>query len=298
MTPKQLLSTFWNTQGFFTEVLAVFILVFFVLLFKMLITAFKVKGTKIILPLGFSLITFLMYVQLWASSKYLFNTPQTPLVNPIFVLLQSFLQGYKLGNGLNPSSFKPLYNGVPYLIGGQLLGFIFAISLFLVLFIPIKYYLAKINPKYQDIKKMTIFEVFHRDDKTLVGFSIKESIFLIIFTVSVGFAFYIKPTEFGTTKYDLLIVSTVIIFILLFFSSYFGYFAFLIYLDWFIAVLNFIENLKTKCNLQIVQSDFRLSFTSLFQMLITTVLTIIIPIIVGAIVIAIFANTKGDGVNF
>ncbi|UUM20138.1 MULTISPECIES: MAG4940 family membrane protein [unclassified Mycoplasma] len=300
MTPKQLLSVWWSSQGFFAEALASFLLVFLVLIFIFLTKAFKIKHQKLFLSATFTLATFVMYIQVWSASKYSFNSSPTPIGNPIFVFMQSVLQGFKFRG--RTYSFDYQYKGIAYLIAGEFFGFILALGAFLVLFCPMKRYLSKINTKNKEIKSLTLIDVFKKEEPTVLGYALKEAIFIIIFCFALGYIFYIQNPQYGLSNYDVIVALSVVVFVLILVSSYFGFFAFNIFIDLFISAINLIYGIfATKTNIHAIkkpnfyQNDYSIYS---FHMLISSALTIVIPFIVSFISIGIYQLTKGDGLNF
>ncbi|VEU74341.1 Uncharacterised protein [Mycoplasmopsis citelli] len=310
MTPKQLISTWWSTQGFFVEVLASFLLVFLVLLFMFIAKAFKIKWKNMFLSLAFTLATFVMYIQVWASAKYAFNNSPSPIGNPIFVLMISILQGHSKAQGLvRGYSFTWQYKGIAYLIFGEFFGFLLAITCFLVLLNPMKKYLSKINPHLENVKSIKLIDIFKKEDCTLIGYSVKETIFLFVFCTLLGYVFYIQKPQYGATNFDAVLALSIVVFVLLAISSYFGFFAFNIFIDLFVSGVNFfsetsIFNSKTKEASEdwtlLKESKFKqkINLIYIYQMLISSSITIIAPIVISFISIGIYQLSGGDGLNF
>ncbi|WP_027120758.1 MAG4940 family membrane protein [Mycoplasmopsis lipofaciens] len=295
MTTRQLLLTKWNTSGFIYEFLAVFTLVFFIFIWLLLARMLKKEKNKIFIVNGYILATFLMFILPWASSTYISQSPANPLINPMFVILQSILQSYDVNT---MTIGQPLINGILYLISGQLLGGISGFATFCLFFILIKKYLLNHN-QYGEI--LSILRIPHFFKKTeefnLVGHTIKEICLIAFFISSVPFVFYINEPFYGVNIFWKHIMALAVIWLILFTASFFGFFAFhLIFplIEFIESTYIFIfESKNSKKQLQnICVINKKQYLIVIYKLTIAIFLSIVIPIIIGYSILGISQISK------
>lgn len=223
MTPKQLLSVNYSYDGFIYEFLSTFLLTLFIMIWTYFSKIRKnQKNNRIFLTSGYVLGTFLAFVIPWAWSFFISGSNANMLGNPIFVLLQSVLQGITIKPAFN---FSPIFNGVFYLIGAQISGGIIGFICFIGLFYLNKW-LLKNNEDVENLQNLHLQDLFVKSPKCLIRFSIKEAIFIFAFTIITPFLFYINNVYYGTSTWVKLIFMLIFIWFILFISSFFGFFCF------------------------------------------------------------------------
>ncbi|QJR43857.1 MAG4940 family membrane protein [Mycoplasma miroungirhinis] len=308
MTPNQLLTKSWNKTGFMYEFIAVYTLIFFVALWVFFAKLNKKENNKLYMTLGFTLATFLMFVIPWSWSYFLANRRSFALANPIIVLLQAMLQGADIIK----KSFNPIFSGIWYLIGGEILGGIAGFITFIPLFYLLKHYFKDIEKYSENLKEITLLNIFKINSKAnnnIKIFPIKEAIFISLFTATVPFLNYIHQVNYGATTFDKMFLILIVVAFTIYISSYFGYYAFHIFFSFMNLVLSIIyvlSNLiKYVWNLKVNKVNDKTKLINwkkniiqdTWSFLITSSLTIVIPLIFGSIVAQVLIHS-GAGLNF
>ncbi|QSF13552.1 MAG4940 family membrane protein [Mycoplasma sp. Mirounga ES2805-ORL] len=305
MNTKQLLEASWNKIGFIYEFLSVFTLIFFSLMWILFAKLLKKQNNKIFIASGFTLATFLMFVLPWAYSFIFAKKQSFALLNPLIVIIQSTLQGFDSVD----KTWHPIYKGSGYLIGGQLLGGLLGF----VFFVPFYWLIKRLyidSLEYGEIvREWKIKNILKQDskaNKTWWVFAIKEAIFISLFVSTVPMVNYISTSFYGLNNFTIMLTTLILIWFILFASSFFGFFAFHIVFPLITLILtistyvfNVIQTTRVKqkdskkeCKLELIEVA-----TSLYQFMVCVFLTIIIPIIFGHVFLLISENT-GIILNF
>ncbi|MBU4689884.1 MAG4940 family membrane protein [Mycoplasma zalophidermidis] len=297
MTPKQLLSTNWSSTGFLYEFLATFTLVFFTMIWMFIAKLTKKDKNKIYMTFGLTFVTFLMFVIPWSWSHFLSSKASMPLANPLIVILQAMLQGIDIKN----HSISPIFSGVSYLIGAQILGGVCAFILFTPLHFLMRNYFIKHHSEY-DAKNISLLRIFQNNEdcnSNVFKFTIKEFIFISLFVTTVPLLSYISQVNFGTNGYDKMIITILVIWFTLYLSAFFGFYGFHLYFSFMnlvtSVILIIIVALK-KLNDQKRESMFLLKRSSI-NFSIILIFTFAIPIIFALIIFGI-TNISSSTLNF
>ncbi|MCT4469557.1 MAG4940 family membrane protein [Mycoplasma sp. HS2188] len=292
MTPKQLLSTKWNTTGFMYEFIAVFTLIFFVSLWIFLANINKKQNNKLYMTFGFTFATLLMFVIPWSWSFFLSSRRTFALANPIVVLLQSILQGIDVSR----KTFSPIFDGVGYLILGEMLGGLSGFILFIPIFYLLKFFF-KDNENIKNTNLINIFNIGNKANKHPGYFAIKEAIFISLFTACIPLLNYINQTSYGATHWDKTLITIAVVGFTIYISSHFGYYAFHI----FFTIMNLVLSLVDIIRVSFKKTKMKIQLQHLYQGLwsssIVTVLSGLIPIVFGLLIVWITKNS-GAGLNF
>ncbi|MBU4691217.1 MAG4940 family membrane protein [Mycoplasma zalophi] len=296
MTPKQLLAKSWNSTGFMYEFIAVYTLIFFVTLWIFFAKLNKKENNKLFMTLGFTFATFLMFIIPWSWSFFLSDRRSFALANPIVVLLQAMLQGVDV----TKKTFEPIFTGIWYLIGGQLLGGLAGFITFVPLYCLLRNFFKDVE-KYSDslkeISLLNTFKINNKANNNAKYFAIKEAIFISLFTTTVPLLNYVNQTNYGATPYDKMFLTLAVIAFTIYISSYFGYYAFHI----FFTFINFIMTVIFALYQLIKKQKKLINKTNIIKdswsFAITSSLSITIPLIFGLIVAQITINS-GAGINF
>ncbi|MGZ9755428.1 MAG4940 family membrane protein [Mycoplasma sp. 246B] len=290
MTAKQLLSTYWNKSAFLFEFFASFTLVFFILLWLLIKYMHKPKNEKLFNTIGFTLATFLAFIIPWALSYFTANVPAFPQLNPLSVILQTRLQGFSISTG----EAGTLDKGVYYLIGGQFSGAFGGLIVFAGIFFLVKNSLSKSKEYkeiFQTLQIWDLLKVRHPYNESWWKYIIKEFIFITTFVIIVPMLGYINDTNYGTNPYFKLFITLIVVWIFLFISSFFGFFAFDIVFNviaYLLIVIEILYHLKSiKSNDQKTKQIKQLMLLETIKITTTLLFTVIIPLIYGIVAVEI-----------
>lgn len=295
---KGMLKNSWNSDSFVVELVALLFLTFFVLIWKWIADAYIRKNKNLFLASTWTLTTFLMIVLSWANSHYLTNSSPTPIGNPIVIFGHIFLQAFNantssLGNNANFGEIH--YQGIFYLLGGEFIGFILGFFLFFVIFLGIK---KLKKPKFALFCNVTFEELFKIEADNSIYYAVKEIIFIAIFSICLLFIPYINTTAYSTSLFYNRLILIVAIFFMIYLSSYFGFFAFNLFIALLFHLINLIMIFKKerKNNQQIKNIALQNKFL-IINVLTLVIVSIIIPMLVAIIAVQI-AITKGIKLTF
>ncbi|TDV24349.1 hypothetical protein BCF59_0310 [Mycoplasmopsis mustelae] len=291
MTPRKLLLVFWNQSGFLFEFFGSFTLVFFVLIWILIKFIQKPKNDKFFTTLGFTAATFLAFIIPWALSYFTSQSRATPFINPVNVILQSKLQSFNIRNS---EQVAETYKGTFYLIGGQFAGGLSGFLIFSLLFYLIKRSLLKNEECKENIQTLQIWDILkvpHNINNSWWKYLIKEFVFISIFVVVVPMINYIENAEYGTNGIWKLVITLIIVWIFLFISSYFGFFAFDIVFN-VIAYILFLIEVLYKWNNKNLKNIKNVIILEHIKISIVIIFTILIPFIYGTIAIEIAKSVK------
>nr|VZR97182.1 hypothetical protein MF5295_00183 [Mycoplasma feriruminatoris] len=288
-TPGEALRTFFNPTVFGFEILAVFLLVFLVLTFKLIAILLKKQHNKIFLSTSFTIATSLAFFLPFAFASIGAKTSIAPFLNPLIVFFRAVFIGFgKSGQENNQLVGHILYNGIFYILSAQLIGVILSIVMFYLLFYSIK----KTNSKkieYQFLNNLTFREFFKSSsDLTIIGFSIKEFVFITLLISVLPFISAIDIAIYRFDQFAIILIELLFIWTILFISSFFEFFSFHLafpFIDIIFKTLDIIFK-KSPSSLDIKQYLFEL-----LRFFLVVVFSIIIPIIIGFISILIKIKT-------
>ncbi|ENY68723.1 Hypothetical protein, predicted transmembrane protein [Metamycoplasma auris 15026] len=293
-TPAKVLNTYFNATVFFFEILAVFLLVFFVLSWKLIAIILEKNENKIFLTVGFVLATFIAIMLPIGFSTIGSRNPVHVSINPLVVIFNSFLLGYgasgqtPLKNGWIGS---PILKGIPYLIGAQILGGLLGLIFFYMFFKMYKF-VNKNNTNKEDIQALSFLFIFEsKTNLTLGKFVIKESFFITLLMVLFPFAGMINTATYSSNHFQIHLVQLVVIGIVILISSFFDFFSFHLAFPIIELIIRTIGYSKLEKKERKNQTKNYLM--QWIKFLIVVCLTIIIPILIALTTVAIKIQTKG-----
>ncbi|WP_025755574.1 MAG4940 family membrane protein [Mycoplasmopsis cricetuli] len=273
MTNFEKLNTFYDANVFSIEFIGSLFLTFFVFMAKYFVI--KTKKGNIFLAISYTSSVVISIVFTWTISRFLMRVESSAYLNPINVIVQSFIQGItKNLNGL------PLINGIWYLLGAQLLGslvavfFLFFATLFLEWYLNVNqkkfymffmFFISKTNDNKNE--NITFYDLFKSEKVASLKHFIKELFFISIFILLVPFIGYINDIKFQVNNYNKTFIMTVIVGIILIFSSKFNFFMFSIWINLVYLIVRLIFKKITKN--EIINFLSSLSLTIFLSMLIS-----------------------------
>ncbi|WP_027334508.1 MAG4940 family membrane protein [Mycoplasma elephantis] len=281
-TPGEALRTFWNESVFIFECLSVFILIFCVFIWMFIAKLSNKQNNKLYLSTGYLFSTSLSFFIPWGISKIWSKLPVYPMLNPIIVIFNSFIRGFgKSGQtkGMQGLIGQPILNGMSYIFFAQLLGGLIAFLLFISIFLLIKKIYMNHKKYCYILYKMNILSFFEKENKLRIfSFSVKEFIFILLFTSTVPFIAMIDKANYDINDFEIKLIELLCIFFIIYISSFFNFFAFHLFFSFIYFVINTICYLKNKRHNLL---------NSFYEFIIVLILTIIIPIIIAFIAIGI-----------
>ncbi|EIN15440.1 Hypothetical protein, predicted transmembrane protein [Mycoplasmopsis agalactiae 14628] len=290
--PGSALRRYWNPTAFAFEFITVLFLVFFVFTWMFLSFLSKKNKNKIFLSVGYTIATALAFFLPWAFASIGSKLPVYPMLNPLVVIFQSFLRGFgKTGQvvGNNGLIGAPLWQGLPYIFGAQILGGFVGFALFIGLFYSFKL-MFKSNSDYEWLKSFGIAGLFAKEHQMTLGkYSLKEAIFITMLIALLPFSAMIDTTNYQLNHFQIKLIEILIVGIIIFISSYFDFFAF--HLIFPLIELVIKTALLVESNSDNKKENTKAYLQSLYKFLIVLGLTIIIPIIIAFIAVAIKSKT-------
>ncbi|CBH40751.1 MAG4940 family membrane protein [Mycoplasmopsis agalactiae] len=290
--PGSALRRYWNPTAFAFEFITVLFLVFFVFTWMFLSFLSKKNKNKVFLSVGYTIATALAFFLPWAFASIGSKLPVYPMLNPLVVIFQSFLRGFgKTGQVVGNSGLigAPLWQGLPYIFGAQILGGFAGFALFIGLFYSFKL-IFKNNADYEWLKSFGLAGLFAKEHQMTLGkYSIKEAIFITMLIVLLPFSAMIDTTNYQLNHFQIKLIEILIVGIIIFISSYFDFFAF--HLIFPLIELVIKTALLVKSNSENKKENTKAYLQSLYKFLIVLALTIIIPIIIAFIAVAIKSKT-------
>ncbi|MCE6056484.1 hypothetical protein J7889_02670 [Mycoplasmopsis agalactiae] len=290
--PGSALRRYWNPTAFAFEFITVLFLVFFVFTWMFLSFLSKKNKNKVFLSVGYTIATALAFFLPWAFASIGSKLPVYPMLNPLVVIFQSFLRGFgKTGQVVGNSGLigAPLWQGLPYIFGAQILGGFAGFSLFIGLFYSFKL-MFKNNADYEWLKSFGLAGLFAKEHQMTLGkYSIKEAIFITMLIALLPFSAMIDTTNYQLNHFQIKLIEILIVGIIIFISSYFDFFAF--HLIFPLIELVIKTALLVKSNSENKKENTKAYLQSLYKFLIVLALTIIIPIIIAFIAVAIKSKT-------
>lgn len=239
MREQIILSKWFNANVFATEFSIVLGMVLFVFLWALAVKIFKYKRVALVNSFGFALSFLIAAVIPWGTSRIIYPEGLTTFINPISVLTQSILRASKhvpkFGLGI-------AYQGIFYIIGAQLLGAIAGYVLFTGIF-----YFIKSTKNHETLNEVnSVMDLLKFTDALTIRKNIIKEIFFIgLFATTLSWLPFINPAQFGSNHFWVILVSTIIVFALIFMSSPFNGFAFHLafpLLSGIDAIINLIKN--------------------------------------------------------
>ncbi|MCE6061750.1 hypothetical protein J8A71_02460 [Mycoplasmopsis agalactiae] len=290
--PGSALRRYWNPTAFAFEFITVLFLVFFVFTWMFLSFLSKKNKNKVFLSVGYTIATALAFFLPWAFASIGSKLPVYPMLNPLVVIFQSFLRGFgKTGQVVGNSGLigAPLWQGLPYIFGAQILGGFAGFALFIGLFYSFKL-MFKNNADYERLKSFGLAGLFAKDHQMTLGkYSLKEAIFITMLIALLPFSAMIDTTNYQLNHFQIKLIELLIVGIIIFISSYFDFFAF--HLIFPLIELVIKTALLVKSNNENKKENTKAYLQSLYKFLIVLALTIIIPIIIAFIAVAIKSKT-------
>ncbi|MCE6115340.1 MAG4940 family membrane protein [Mycoplasmopsis agalactiae] len=290
--PGSALRRYWNPTAFAFEFITVLFLVFFVFTWMFLYFLSKKNKNKVFLSVGYTIATALAFFLPWAFASIGSKLPVYPMLNPLVVIFQSFLRGFgKTGQVVGNSGLigAPLWQGLPYIFGAQIIGGFAGFALFIGLFYSFKL-MFKNNADYEWLKSFGLAGLFVKDHQMTLGkYSIKEAIFITMLIALLPFSAMIDTTNYQLNHFQIKLIEILIVGIIIFISSYFDFFAF--HLIFPLIELVTKTALLVKSNSENKNENTKAYLQSLYKFLIVLALTIIIPIIIAFIAVAIKSKT-------
>lgn len=290
--PGSALRRYWNPTAFAFEFITVLFLVFFVFTWMFLSFLSKKNKNKVFLSVGYTIATALAFFLPWAFASIGSKLPVYPMLNPLVVIFQSFLRGFgKTGQVVGNSGLigAPLWQGLPYIFGAQILGGFAGFALFIGLFYSFKL-MFKSNADYEWLKSFGLAGLFAKDHQMTLGkYSLKEAIFITMLIALLPFSAMIDTTNYQLNHFQIKLIELLIVGIIIFISSYFDFFAF--HLIFPLIELVIKTALLVKSNSENKKENTKAYLQSLYKFLIVLALTIIIPIIIAFIAVAIKSKT-------
>ncbi len=290
--PGSALRKFWNPTAFAFEFLTVLFLVFFVFTWMFLSFLSKKNKSKIFLSVGYTIATALAFFLPWAFASIGSKLPVYPMLNPLVVIFQSFLRGFgKTGQVVGDNNLigSPLWQGMPYIFGAQILGGFAGFALFIGLFYSFKA-MFKTNVDYEWLKSFKLSNLFTKEHHLTLGkFSAKEALFITMLIALLPFSAMIDTTNYQLNHFQIKLIELLVVGIIIFISSYFDFFAF--HLIFPLIQLVIKTALLVKSNNENKNENLKAYLQSLYRFLIVLALTIIIPIIIAFIAIGIKSKT-------
>ncbi|WP_043645662.1 MAG4940 family membrane protein [Mycoplasma putrefaciens] len=289
-TPGEALRTTFDATVFSFEIIAVFLLVFFVLAFKLIAIALKKDHNKLFLSTCLVFATALAFFLPYALASIGSKTSISVFLNPLIVFFRSVFIGFgKSGQASNNLTGSILLTGVPYILAAQLIGGILGFTAFSLFF----YAFKKTNQhkiEYQFLNKITLRSFFNSTSElSMLGFSIKEFVFISALVIIMPF---ISSIDLGIYRFDqfgIILIELFVIWIILLFSSFFEYFSFHLFfpsLEIIFKTITFISLDK-----QLKQQESKNYLNQLFRFVIVLVFSIFIPMIIAFISILIKIQT-------
>lgn len=292
-TPRRVLDSSFNATVFTFEIIAVFLLVFFCLVWKLIAVILKKNENKIFLTLGFVLATFISILVPIGLSAIGSRNPIHLMINPLIVIFNSFLLGYG-ASGQTPLAKgilgQPIVKGIPYLIGGQILGGLFGLLFFYIFFCLYKF-VNKKNLEQNKTNELTFLSLFANKSNLSIGrFVVKESFFILLLMLLFPFIGMINTATYSSNHFQLHLAQLVVIGVIILISSFFNFFAFHLIFPIIEIIMQSIIYLKLdKEQRNKEKKNYLMQWTKL---LIVILLTILIPIIIAFICIAIKIQTR------
>ncbi|PZW01456.1 MAG4940 family membrane protein [Metamycoplasma auris] len=293
-TPKKVLDLQFNATVFSFEIISVFLLVFFVLSWRLIAIILKKNESKIFLTVGFVLATFLSIFVPIGLSTIGSRNPVHIMGNPMIVLFNSFLLGYG-ASGQTPLKKgwigSPVYKGIPYLIGGQLLGGLLGLIFFYMFFWMYKIVNNK-NTNKNELQKLNFLSIFENNSNLGFGkFILKEGFFITLLMVLFPFAGMINTATYSSNHFQIHLVQLVVVGMVILISSFFDFFSFHLAFPMIELIIKSIAYFKLEKNQRINQiKSYMMQWAKL---LVVIVFSVLIPIDIALATVAIKIKTGG-----
>lgn len=265
MTAKKALSVWFNQMVAVSEFGGTYFLTFFVL-FVIFITKKTKNKNKLLTSLLYTLITFISIVLFWALARPISRDFPISYINPINVIFDTIIE--KMNSSGNINAFK----GLTYILGFQALGTTAGFLTFYGLYALLRW---TQNSYFENLPKLSFKEItFINYNEKTSGFAIKELIFIFLFAITIPFMARVNPVTSGLLLIHVVMINMVILFVILYLSSYFNFYAFHIFIAAGFCILNLMLD-KKNAGKNLAHFGISLGYS------------IIIPSIIGIITFAI-----------
>ncbi|WP_434323681.1 hypothetical protein V2P53_03860 [Mycoplasma capricolum subsp. capricolum] len=289
-TPGEALRTFFNPTVFGFEILAVFLLVFLVLVFKLIAILLKKQHNKLFLSTSFTIATALAFFLPYGFASIGAKTSIAPFLNPLIVFFRAVFIGFgKSGQENNQLVGSILTNGIWYILFAQFIGAILSVLVFYLFFYSIK----KINKnkiEYQFLNTLTLRDFFkNSSDLSVLGFSIKEFVFIILLIIVLPFISMIDIAIYRFDQFGIILIELLFIWTILFISSFFEFFSFHLAFPFIDIIFKTIDFVLLEKSLK--KEQIKNYFLEILKFILVVLFSIIIPIVIGFVSILIKIQT-------
>ncbi|WP_350266450.1 MAG4940 family membrane protein [Mycoplasmoides gallisepticum] len=279
MRSLNILTKTWDYGTAITEFGANFVLAFLIMFVFMIIRSKKIEN-RLVISSFFVFVVFISIISTWAWARVLMDSFPIVYLNPINVIFDAIVQMVNLQNSSN-SHLTDSLKGLGYILPMQLVGILSGFVCFYI------FYILITKSKQTYIKTVAFNQIlFKTDNQKTVYFAFKDFIFILIYTAVIPMISLINPVASGLRRIDYLIVSMIVLFVIIYLSSFFEFYTFDILLSFAFAIFStFFLLIDQNSDKQTIKTELKNTW---LHFLISLIITLVIAIVLAIIVYQIF----------
>ncbi|MDC4181846.1 MAG4940 family membrane protein [Mycoplasma bradburyae] len=283
MRSLNILTKSWDYGTAITEFGANFVLSFLILFVFLIIKSKKIEN-KLVVSTMFVLVVFISVIATWAWSRILTDSFPIVYLNPVNVVFDAIVQMINLKNS-KTSNWSDSLTGLGYILPMQLAGILAGFVCFFI------FYLIVTKSRQTYLTNVAFNQIlFKNSEEKTSHYAFKDLLFIVIYTSVIPLIAVINPVSSGLRRIDYLLITTLVLFVIIYLSSFFNFYTFDIFLSFGFSLFSTIFLLMDKTqDKQEVKKELKKTW---LHFAISFVITFVVAIVIAFIIYQIFIQGK------